>query len=353
MNETKPIGSKFVPATFACSVYMIILTVFFDRLGFKVLETMNAVWALAFFAIGCSIRRESHLSNFFKVTEILLLVYSVVHMLLLSQECGYIFIILGYAPALFSIKYKDNKDGKPDIKNPIINCTCMVLIFYIAWGVRLSQNTDIYKINDFWQNTLFIINSIIAYLMIIGFFALFITRNYSARAAMARANTTLEDAANIDPLTKLYNRRMVDSMLEKYHLEARGMGEDFSILMCDIDNFKRVNDTYGHDCGDLVLANIASKLKEAVRSQDMVFRWGGEEMLIIIKDGRYVSEKVAERCRQLVEDSKVDFKGTEVSVTITIGGASYYQGSTTDILIERADKNLYTGKTTGKNKVVF
>jgi len=186
-----------------------------------------------------------------------------------------------------------------------------------------------------------------------SFMAILVNRVRNDTGVLKDKNSNLEISANLDTLTGLMNRRSLKEYLSKAFDNARGKGQDFSILMCDIDDFKKVNDTYGHECGDLVLKNIAQLLKGETRPEDVVFRWGGEEMLILIAGNKYSAEKIAERCRLSVENSEVMWKGISVKVTITIGGASYFQGADEKVLMDRADGNLYKGKNNGKNQVVM
>lgn len=163
-----------------------------------------------------------------------------------------------------------------------------------------------------------------------------------------------EYASKLDPLTGLSNRRdLIEKIQEEQQRQMR-LKNTFTLILGDIDNFKSLNDTYGHDAGDHVLKSVAQLLREQVRGIDCPSRWGGEEFLIMlietdIEGGR----TVAERIRDKIENTSFAFNGLALTVTMTFG-LSQYEGAkdTLDSCIKRADKALYAGKYQGKNRVV-
>ncbi len=163
----------------------------------------------------------------------------------------------------------------------------------------------------------------------------------------------LQRYANFDPLTKLLNRRCLDSYMQNAYKKARKNNEPFSVLLMDIDDFKKVNDTYGHDCGDEILKFVALEVSTGVSSEDIVFRWGGEEIFVILKAEKKQAIQIAERIRSTIERATIKYKGTTpVSVTVTIGVATYEDGDTIQSLFDDVDDRLYYGKKHGKNRVV-
>jgi diguanylate cyclase (GGDEF)-like protein/PAS domain S-box-containing protein len=164
----------------------------------------------------------------------------------------------------------------------------------------------------------------------------------------------LRKAALLDHLTGLPNRRYLEMNLTSGLSEYDRMRLKFGVLMVDIDLFKKVNDSYGHNVGDQVLTLVASTMAANIRSCDIVGRWGGEEFVVIV---RYVDKeillRVAEKLRLLVGNSFLAVQGQRVSVTITLGGTVVKEGDTAEALLKRADLMLYEGKQTGRNRVVF
>lgn len=169
---------------------------------------------------------------------------------------------------------------------------------------------------------------------------------------MQNLNTELDEKANLDPLTKLYNRRFMNQKLEELLVNLSKEGNIFGLIMGDIDNFKKVNDTYGHDFGDEVLKAVAIALKKSTRDDDVVCRWGGEEFLIAINGNRKITIDVAERMRAAVSEIRIPAGNDVISVTMTFGVTESIPGFNADKLVGIADENLYKGKTSGKNKVV-
>ncbi|GGB48469.1 GGDEF domain-containing protein [Shewanella inventionis] len=155
-----------------------------------------------------------------------------------------------------------------------------------------------------------------------------------------------------DPLTKLANRRNAAAILEQEKARLQRNNEPLSVLLCDLDHFKSVNDKYGHNAGDMVLTELSALFTEQVRQQDCVARWGGEEFLIILP--QTTSEQagvIAEKIRSSVENHTLQFLDNKIQVTISIGISQLSQDQTIDELINNADKCLYQAKTLGRNRV--
>jgi diguanylate cyclase (GGDEF)-like protein/PAS domain S-box-containing protein len=169
-----------------------------------------------------------------------------------------------------------------------------------------------------------------------------------------KENIKLKKAIQRDELTNLYNRRYLNFYLNQVLEEAKEFDKGFGILFIDIDYFKNVNDTYGHNVGDGVLKVISNTLKSNLRPGDIVGRWGGEEFISVIKTNDFQTlQMVAERLRQLCEHSVFKVKKNSISVTVSIGGSLYQKDETIKALIKRADDNMYHSKDTGRNKVTI
>ena len=160
--------------------------------------------------------------------------------------------------------------------------------------------------------------------------------------------------ATIDGLTELYNHRYFQEQMLQQITNSKRYNTEFSMIIIDIDFFKKFNDVYGHQSGDAVLKQVAAKLKKNVRSCDIVCRYGGEEMTIILPNTNYedahttaqkICDLIAEKPFKLVNNQ-------ESNVTISLGVSTYPQdGSTPSEIIENADKRLYVAKENGRNQV--
>jgi diguanylate cyclase (GGDEF)-like protein len=159
----------------------------------------------------------------------------------------------------------------------------------------------------------------------------------------------LRRLANTDGLTSIYNRSKIEQILTIEVLRSRRYKHPLSIIIADIDHFKNVNDTYGHSVGDVVLAGIASLMKQHVREVDTIGRWGGEEFLIVCPettaDG---ARKLAEKLRKKIE--RHHFKDIGIK-TVSMGVAQIEEDDWDEDMIKRADKNLYKAKRGGRNRV--
>ncbi len=164
----------------------------------------------------------------------------------------------------------------------------------------------------------------------------------------------LEKTVTIDLLTKIGNRRHGEIRLISALVEYREMNNLFGLLFVDIDNFKQINDTYGHETGDRVLQVVANTLRLNLRQTDTVTRWGGDEFLILMDTSLpIVLKEIAEKLRHLIERSRVQFAETELGVTVSIGATLVYQTDTAETIVARADRLMYQSKKAGKNCVTL
>jgi diguanylate cyclase (GGDEF)-like protein len=156
-----------------------------------------------------------------------------------------------------------------------------------------------------------------------------------------------------DVLTGIYNRRFLESRLQEECDRHRRHSRPLSLLMIDIDFFKKVNDTYGHQCGDLVLHSVATKAASIIRSTDFIARYGGEEFCCLLPETTAdAAETVAENLRKQIEEMENSFDNSNVKVTISLGISSFISEDSPDSLLKRADDALYQAKHSGRNRFV-
>ena len=164
----------------------------------------------------------------------------------------------------------------------------------------------------------------------------------------------LKVLAMTDQLTGLANRRYTESFLTGKLVELEEFNTPFGVALVDIDHFKSVNDTYGHDVGDLTIQMTAQSLVNAVRSSDLVGRWGGEEFLVVFSTvGFEQLQQISHRIRMLVEASSVQRDGSDIRVTVSIGSVFVEKPSSKDSIIQMADQLMYQSKVEGRNRVTL
>lgn len=158
-----------------------------------------------------------------------------------------------------------------------------------------------------------------------------------------------------DPLTGLGNRGALENALEHQWQVARRYEQDMSVLMIDIDHFKKINDQFGHDVGDHVIKQVAKAINVTTRQTDLAFRYGGEEFLVILnKTNELGSGIIAERIRVNIESLQLhSHEGTHIAVSASIGGCHLSPKMTKETLVKKADDALYKAKQTGRNQVIF
>jgi len=171
---------------------------------------------------------------------------------------------------------------------------------------------------------------------------------------LSEAYQKIEQLALTDSLTGLANRRNIMNLMAVEVSRCGRNGGSFSLIMCDIDFFKKVNDTYGHDTGDYVLKTVADVMIENLRQQDVTSRWGGEEFLIMLPYTELEKAvAVAEKLRTAIGETMMSFAGETFNVTMTFGVSTFDKNLGLEKAIKRADDALYLGKQTGRNKVLW
>lgn len=173
---------------------------------------------------------------------------------------------------------------------------------------------------------------------------------------LSKANQQLKDISARDYLTGIYNRRYLFDFLDKELVRAKRYKVCFSVVIFDIDFFKKINDTHGHQCGDVVLKVVSERVMSMIRRSDLVARYGGEEFVIVMPHtGSMGAATLAGRLREQMEMMEILAHGNTVKITVSAGVATYTPQSvdvTIDELIGEADKALYEAKNSGRNRVV-
>lgn len=160
--------------------------------------------------------------------------------------------------------------------------------------------------------------------------------------------------AYTDPLTQTHNRACFNDSIKREMSLAVRNDKNLSLIFVDIDHFKNVNDTYGHNCGDITLNSSAKWIKENLRNSDIVFRYGGEEFVILLSDtDASGAQLLAERIRASIECHTIAYDMQTIKVTASLGVSTLQSDDTIESFVKRADEAMYTAKNNGRNRVVL
>lgn len=163
----------------------------------------------------------------------------------------------------------------------------------------------------------------------------------------------LLEMTRVDSLTGLYNRRFLTQRLDEELERSRRHGNPLCLIILDVDHFKKINDTRGHLCGDLVLRTLSQALRDIFRKSDIPGRFGGEEFICILPETTLEQAGLlAERCRTQIAGIPLSYQELPLSITVSMGVAEMVPGDTFDSLIKRADDAMYQAKRTGRNRCV-
>lgn len=227
-------------------------------------------------------------------------------------------------------------------------CTITLVILII---VLTPVGEGLTAIHDYsFPFKLVLINSL-AFVMVFSFILDRSRRQHATR--LREMAEVFEHAATHDALTGLFNRREGTDRLATEYARFRRTGNPFSVVLVDIDHFKNINDTLGHDTGDIVIRGVAERLVSGSRKVDSVIRWGGEEFLLILPGaGEQQALGMAERIRDVLTRSPIEAHGRPLEITCSFGVAEVREKDAIQELLRRADDRLYHAKTTGRNRIV-
>lgn len=223
----------------------------------------------------------------------------------------------------------------------------LIAVFYMALNVWTTHQAPWYALDSTLETGL-------RYANILSLFAVLGVLSRCYLGVVSRAQQALITLASTDPLTGALNRRRLLEMAQLATARGKRNNTAVSVLLCDIDHFKAVNDRHGHDAGDQVLKAFFDCLQKQAREVDSVARWGGEEFLVLLPDTELAGAlTLAERLRLQVAEQTVSLdSGLQVRFTVTIGVAQMRPAEPFTQVVSRADGALYTGKQGGRNRVL-
>ena len=333
-------------------VFALLMSVYFLFQGLALLlccEEISAVIS-AVCLFGCLLAFYLTYKNQTRVVlhymVISMLLWILFYVIVYGWECGvqlFMFVLL-----LFTF-ITSHTSVKQKICFAVFMCAVRMVIFgYTRIAVPfilLSASAELF---------LQTINTVAIFALITAITILFCNDSLAMEKKLVIYNERLKDASRRDPLTKLYNRRAMTEYMEQMVERLDRYGNWFNVAIGDIDFFKKVNDTYGHEAGDLVLVQVAELLSACMKSRGCVGRWGGEEFLLIFKDINGEEAYIElEKIRAMVQRKKIVYNDQEISITMTFGLEEYSYNKPVDYTINNADQKLYLGKNQGRNRVIF
>lgn len=210
---------------------------------------------------------------------------------------------------------------------------------HAGWPIQLSRSVSV----------------ILAVAVLFGLLWLYpaVRRDAHERGRLVSQSKSFMNAALTDALTGLKNRRYFDDALDEYMKEFGLIDRPLGVMLLDLDHFKAINDTYGHDNGDLVLRQVSLTLQQHTRYHDVLARVGGEEFAVLFPNtDAFALRRLSERIREAIGTAPVTLDAVAVTVTASIGIAVWNGRESAAALVKRADQHLYRAKTSGRNRVV-
>lgn len=315
--------------------------------AFGLLFVYLKVWPLAasFFAVllyHLWMHRESQLrpdqpNPLLAWVWVVIFIQSLLSVWVLGAGAGFQYYLLATIPPGFAVLYRP-------MSYKLLQAGVIVL-FFLACDIWLNRVQPLYTLSE-------PIVGAIRHINIVGTCALLAGMSYAHSLLIKEAGDALRRIASTDELTGLLNRRSFSEVVEREAARSQRTGRPLTLVLGDIDFFKRINDTYGHAAGDHILQSVSNLLQGAVREYDCVARWGGEEFIILLPDtGLAAATQIAERLREMVAGSHPSFEGKLIPVSMTLGIAQFSDEENWHAIVARADEALYRGKAAGRNRV--
>lgn len=338
---------KFSVIIYSVAAVHIFLSFIFWSFRILPLFLFNIFSVFAYLACTQLIRRE-HFWPVYCITYLEIILHSFIATICIGWKYGFAQYIIALIPVGFYICYTMNT-GRWKILIATGSAffamasflSCKLLSFFKIPMYEIAETSA--------ELHLYVFNSVCTFMFLIVFSLIFISEINLSNIHLRYQNEILDKLASTDPLTGLYNRRSMDVFLQ----QAQKADSGFCVVMCDIDDFKKVNDTYGHDFGDVVLKEVARIITKQVGANGYVCRWGGEEILILVSgSAKENATHIAENIRSNVANHVFELNSRWIHCTLTLGISAYKEGQTVEETITDADNHLYQGKRSGKNKVV-
>lgn len=334
-----PIIIEYILYLISC-LYIVYIHLVFEESISKKIFAMFSVWMFSTISLIIAIQSAKLFSGIEDVKYILNLIY-------IFRNFTQILLLLA---AYFFISKPYKK-----VLNKVSNRTISLMSLYpfLAFLLLINNYTISFErlksFNSTWDMLLFLVFIILGYVLVFAGIS-----SASQIISLQYNMDKLEWTSKTDPLTGLYNRRYIMEKIENEFISYKRNKKKFSLIIADIDFFKTINDTFGHGCGDRVLKVVSKSLQDAVREQDFVSRWGGEEFLLLLPETEIEGARIlVDRIRKIIEEQIIEYNRVQVSITMTFGVTVNEDYEMIEDIIRKADNALYEGKSRGRNCVIL
>ena len=311
----------------------VLFALLFSAIGVSVMVWVNAVSVLVYVAAHIALKRHRN-SLAIALIWIELILHAVLAVALIGWDSGFHYYLMVMLPLIFF--------------SPGASMPSKLLHGVVLLAIYLALDTYAHAHHPPERLSPDVLTLLRWFNVSAGFLVLGLLANVYYKAVIA-SEQRLRSIASTDPLTGTLNRRAMSYEADA----AQAAGGPSTLLLADIDLFKRINDSFGHEAGDRVLVQVVQTIAANVRPEDRVARWGGEEFLICVAGNAQQSAIIAERIRAAVEALRIADQGRPLAVSLTIGCAARQPGETVEHCVARADAALYRGKQAGRNRVVI
>lgn len=322
----------------------ILLFVLFFMLGVTLMVYVNVVSILLYLAMFCYYK---NIAQYVAIGLTEVMIHMSLALICMGWDAGFQFYSFCLIPCIFMCDYMNRSEHRRGMHPIAVSVVNVMVLLGCRWYIVAFQ--PIYTIeNSLLYQILFAYNMAVSFAFLVMYIYLF-------ENSILQKEKMLENMAEMDELTKLPNRYLMQNWLTET-FENSKKEHDMAIAMLDVDDFKNLNDVYGHNCGDYVLKTIAGKIRNHIPESTRSARWGGEGFLFLAsgKNAGKVLYTQLENVRQEVEQTVFEFQGQKINVTITAGIIEKKESDRTFFeTIERADQCMYEGKRDGKNRVVW
>lgn len=284
----------------------------------------------------------------FTLCHVETIIYSILILVLHGNDAGSYILTLTLLAYLFMISISSRRSAKYSIVPAFLT----IAITLIIQGFDFTVNPKAIPLTNKFYLLHYSVFSGTSIITIIYIAYVIRTKFFRFREKTRVKTAYLNYSATHDALTKIYNRRRASEILSNYATKTEYTNTVFSACIFDIDNFKKLNDNFGHDCGDTVLKLIASLILRSLPENTIFARWGGEEFLILFVGNTEIAEETLEMIRSRVQDYSFKYFNKAIKLTITLGLSHPDKSFNFSKMLIEADENLMKGKQSGKNCVV-